>query len=106
MNDNVRVYLSIGSLLIVAGMITGFFFVDPPKENLRLLTPSRNSLNKHKNPKNNTSGFVGVYSIKGSKWGARLILYGKEYYGGSYSSKEEAIHARLKLELKYELTAD
>lgn len=40
MNDNVRVYLSIGSLLIVAGMITGFFFVDPPKENLRLLDTS------------------------------------------------------------------
>ena len=40
MNDNVRVYLSIGSLLIVAGMITGFFFIDPPKENLRLLDTS------------------------------------------------------------------
>lgn len=40
MNDNVRVYLSMGSLLIVAGMITGFFFIDPPKENLRLLDTS------------------------------------------------------------------
>ena len=40
MNDNVRVYLSVGSLLIVAGMIAGFFFVDPPKENLRLLDTS------------------------------------------------------------------
>ena len=40
MNDNARVYLSVGSLLIVAGMIAGFFFVDPPKENLRLLDTS------------------------------------------------------------------
>lgn len=78
---------------------------DNRKENLRLLTPSRNSLNKHKHPKNNTSGFVGVYSIKDSKWGAQIIVHGKRYYGGSYLSKEEAIHARLKLELKYELTA-
>jgi len=38
MNDNARVYLSVGSLLIVAGMIAGFFFVDPP--NLRLLDTS------------------------------------------------------------------
>ena len=40
MNDNARVYLSVGSLLIVACMIAGFFFVDPPKENLRLLDTS------------------------------------------------------------------
>ena len=40
MNDNVRVYLSVGSLVIVAGMIAGFFFIDPPKENLRLLDTS------------------------------------------------------------------
>ena len=37
MGDNTRVYLSIGSLLIVACMIAGFFFVNPPKENLRML---------------------------------------------------------------------
>ena len=40
MDNNVRVYLSVGSLLIVAGMIAGFFLIDPPKENLRLLDTS------------------------------------------------------------------
>lgn len=36
-HSNVRVYLSIGSLLIAAGMITGFYFVEIPTENMRLL---------------------------------------------------------------------
>lgn len=37
MNDNVRVYLAIGSLLIAAGMIVGFYFIEIPSDNLRLI---------------------------------------------------------------------
>ena len=38
MNHNsVRFYLSIGSLIIAAIMILGFFFVKVPQDNLRLL---------------------------------------------------------------------
>lgn len=36
-NNNIRVYLAIGSLIIAAGMITGFYFVQIPAENLRLI---------------------------------------------------------------------
>ena len=37
MNDNIRVYLAIGSLLIAAGMIAGFYFIEIPSDNLRLI---------------------------------------------------------------------
>lgn len=37
MSDNIRVYLAIGSLLIAAGMIAGFYFIEIPSDNLRLI---------------------------------------------------------------------
>ena len=36
-NNTVRVYLAIGSLLIAAGMIAGFYFVEIPADNMRLI---------------------------------------------------------------------
>lgn len=36
-NDSIRVYLAIGSLIIAASMITGFYFVQIPADNLRLI---------------------------------------------------------------------
>lgn len=36
-NNSIRVYLAIGSLIIAAGMITGFYFVQIPPDNLRLI---------------------------------------------------------------------
>lgn len=36
-NNSIRVYLAIGSLIIAAGMITGFYFVQIPAGNLRLI---------------------------------------------------------------------
>jgi len=36
-NNRIRVYLAIGSLIIAAGMITGFYFVQIPADNLRLI---------------------------------------------------------------------
>ena len=37
MSDNIRVYLAIGSLFIAAGMIAGFYFIEIPSDNLRLI---------------------------------------------------------------------
>ena len=37
MNGRIRVYLAIGSLLIAAGMIAGFYFVEIPADNMRLV---------------------------------------------------------------------
>lgn len=36
-NNGVRVCLAIGSLLISAGMIAGFYFVEIPADNMRLV---------------------------------------------------------------------
>ena len=43
--------------------------------------------------KSNTSGFVGI-RILGKKWGARVRIFNKDIWIGSYSTKEEAVQAR------------
>ena len=77
---------------------------DNRKENLRLVTRSQNMLNSHKASKASTSGFPGVsFSNSKNKWRAYIKINYRQIFGGYYDSKEEAILARVKLELEYEL---
>ncbi len=52
-------------------------------------------------PKNNTSGFRGVFKDKKTnKWRARMILQGRRYELGYFENLEDAINARIKAEAK------
>ena len=59
-------------------------------ENLRAATQSQNSANK-KTPKNNTSGFKGVYYDKTrNRWEASIMVRGKREKLGRYKTPQEA----------------
>lgn len=69
-------------------------------ENLRAVDNFINSRNQ-KLRSTNTSGHNGVYWSKSkSKWYVRVGLNGKNLHGGYFENKEDAIEARLKLDLK------
>jgi hypothetical protein len=73
------------------------------KSNLRKATPQQNSINSSLS-KNNTTGFIGVWeqkSLNKNKWCAELMLNRKKVFREYFETKEEAIVARLKAELKY-----
>lgn len=71
------------------------------KCNLRPATHQENSRNITK-PKNNTSGFIGVYlNKKDKKWKATIRVDGKAISLGHYYNKEDAIKARLRAEAQY-----
>ena len=71
--------------------------LDNRKCNLRLVTPAQNGYNKGIQPYN-TSGEIGVYfNNRRKKWIAHII-YNDKHYCVYYSSKEEAVIARRKLE--------
>ena len=75
--------------------------LDNRKENLRNATSSENSTNVGLKS-NNTSGFIGVGLFKKSqKWYARINVDKVRIFLGQYSSKEDAIIARLKAEKQY-----
>jgi hypothetical protein len=64
--------------------------LDNRKENLRLVTPSQNQMNKKKaNIKNSTSKYKGV-SKKNNKWIAKIKKNGKIYHLGSFHNEDEA----------------
>lgn len=70
-------------------------------ENLRLASRSQNNINSGP-PKNNTSGIRGVYwHKKAGKFTASIGVNGKSLYLGLFSSREEALSARLSAEIKY-----
>jgi hypothetical protein len=70
-------------------------------ENLRECTPSQNSRNRQLG-KDNTSGFTGVsFNEKKQQWEAQIILFNSRKHLGSFTTKEEAIQARLEGENKY-----
>ena len=70
-------------------------------ENLRLVTHSANMWNR-KTPKHNTSGINGVrFDKRYGRWTARIRLNGKEVWGGSYATKEEAARAATQLRKKH-----
>lgn len=59
----------------------------------------------HKNmsmPKNNTSGFVGVYWYKPTEeWQAQIMINGKSVYLGRFTDKDAAIAARKAANIEY-----
>ncbi len=59
--------------------------------------------------KNNISGFVGIKS-SGKKWSARIRIFNKDIWVGSYNTKEEAVQARdqyiLENNLPHKLSTD
>lgn len=61
------------------------------KENCRWVTGYTQS-NNRRNPKTNTSGFVGVYK-KGKKWAALICRFGKRTRLGFHSTPELAAEA-------------
>lgn len=54
-------------------------------------------LKSKKVPTNNTTGYKGVYFIKG-KYAAKIVFQKKQYYLGNYDTLEEAVQARCKAE--------
>jgi hypothetical protein len=71
------------------------------KSNLRICTKQQNSCNL-KTPKNNTSGYKGVYLDKRSfKWYARINYKNKVIHLGVFDKFEDAVKARKEAEIKY-----
>ena len=73
---------------------------DNRRKNLRLATPSQNSMNAEIS-KNNSSGCTGVRkNIKG-KWSALITVRRNRIYLGSFDNYEDAVKARKEAEEKY-----
>jgi hypothetical protein len=71
------------------------------KYNLRKATNQQNGMNRNLH-KNNTSGIMGVcWDNTNKDWIAQLKYNNKNIRAGHFDIKENAIIARLKLELKY-----
>lgn len=67
--------------------------LDNRRSNLRLSTPSQNSMNRSKAP-NNTSGYKGVHFHKGvNKWVAELTVKYKKFHLGVFDTKVDAARA-------------
>lgn len=62
--------------------------------NLRDVCPAENMRNQ-KRPRNNTSGYAGVYWHQGNKrWLAQIMVGNKQNYIGSFRNIEDAVAAR------------
>jgi hypothetical protein len=69
--------------------------------NLRCATSQENNRNRPI-AITNTSGTIGVYwSVSNSKWAAQIHENGKQKHIGYFKSKDDAISARAKANLKY-----
>lgn len=68
-------------------------------ENLRLATNAENSRNRKLQP-NNSSGAAGVRKRSSGRWDARIgsSSHGTMKYIGSFTTKAEAIAARMEVE--------
>ena len=69
--------------------------LDNSIDNLREATVQQNNQNRAIF-KNNTSGFAGVYKLKGEKWSVRI----NDKRLGTYKTQAEAITARYKAEVE------
>lgn len=74
--------------------------LDNRRENLRVVTPSRNQVNRKSLNKNNRSGVRGVDRSFG-KWRAQITVNRKNHYLGMYPTKEEAASVRREAELRF-----
>lgn len=73
-------------------------------ENLRDVSRSLNTRNRHKHP-NNTSGVCGVsYAKDRDRWLAKISYGGRQVLLGSFKDKDEAVKVRLDAEAKYGYT--
>lgn len=69
--------------------------------NLRIVNSSQSTMNRGIQ-KNNSSGVTGVkFDEKNSRWIARIGVYNKQIWLGSFNTANEAIEARRKAEEKY-----
>ena len=85
---------------IVADHINGNR-LDNRMENLRLVNRAQNNMNKGLRS-DNTSGHTGVAWDKSKgKWVVQIQVDGKNKHIGRYTSKKDAINARIKAEEKY-----
>lgn len=69
-------------------------------KNLRVVTRSQNQKNCYRR-KDNTSGHVGVAKRKNGSWQAYISNNGARIYLGTFSSRQEAIKARVSANKKY-----
>lgn len=68
--------------------------------NIRWATRVEQSINRRK-PVHNTSGYTGVsYNKSKDRWEAHIRYRGKQMHLGSFNTKEDAMDARSKAELK------
>lgn len=68
--------------------------LDNRRENLRLATAGQNKQNS-RTPKNNTTGYKGVYTVKGRKgYCSSIMVNRKSIYLGYFKTAEDAYQAR------------
>ena len=70
------------------------------RENLRVVTPQINQVNRKSVNKNNTSGVRGVSKAYG-KWRAQITVNRRNLHLGLFKTKDEALAARKRAELRY-----
>jgi hypothetical protein len=68
--------------------------------NLRRATRSQNSANRRR-PRNNTSGYKGVYLCRSGRWAAAIQNNGKSKHLGTFASPQEAHAAYVKAARKH-----
>jgi len=72
------------------------------KNNLRKVTHQQNMMNQRVLPKNNTSGYIGIYfDNKLKKYISQIKVNQKKIHIGVFSDIKDAILARREAELKY-----
>jgi hypothetical protein len=75
--------------------------LDNQRENLRVLSRSKNVFNRDK-LETNTSGYTGVYWLKLKKrWRASIEVENTKVYLGTFVDKSDAIKKRRDAELRY-----
>lgn len=79
--------------------------LDNRRENLRIVTPQQNQINRKRLNRNNTSGIRGVAFrpniSKARPWHAQIHVGRKGIYLGVFPTREEAIEARRLAELEH-----
>lgn len=75
--------------------------LDNRKQNLRIVTPHQNALNKNKIDYGNNRHNGVHYLKRNKKWRAYITYNGKWIHLGVYDTEEEAINARIEAEKKY-----
>jgi hypothetical protein len=76
--------------------------LDNRRSNLRVVTQSRNMIDRHLRYRRNTSGIRGVWFRRDTgRWAAELVLRYKKINLGCFATREEAAAARERGERKY-----